>query len=85
MKSKYNLRKNLSQYHGVHRYSPLLVRLLTFALVRENLGEFPEYLDGADEEAFLVSPTWASQSETSETQNAFEVSEKHLDLLAESP
>lgn len=67
--------KNLSQYHGVHRYSVLLIRLFPFASVRENLGAFPEYLDSADEEAFVVSPTWASQSETSEAQNAFEVSE----------
>ena len=49
----------------------------------KDFRQFPEVLGGGGEEEFVARAAWTAQSETSETEDAFEVGEEHLDLLPE--
>jgi len=50
---------------------------------RDQLRQFPEVLGGGCEQELVVSAGWSSQPQPIELEDAFEVSEQHLDLLAQ--
>jgi hypothetical protein len=50
---------------------------------RNQLRQLPKVLGGCSEEELVASSTWSSQSESIEFQNAFEMGEQHLDLVAQ--
>lgn len=52
---------------------------------RPELGEFSEVLGGWGEQELIAGATWSAQSEPSEPEDALEVGEQHLDLLAPVP
>ena len=52
---------------------------------RDQLCELPEVLGGGGEEELVASAAWSSQSEPVEPQDALEMGEQHLDLLAQAP
>lgn|GEM_PF-4259083 len=50
---------------------------------RKDFGQFAEVLGSGGEEEFVICTAWSSQSQPSQSQNAFEVGEEHLNLLSE--
>ena len=52
---------------------------------RDQLGELPEVLGGGGEEELVAGAVRPSKPEAIEAQDALEVSEQHLDLLALAP
>ena len=51
----------------------------------DQLGEFAEVLSGGGEMELVAGTAGAAKSEPVEFQDAFEVSEEHLDLLSLAP
>ena len=51
--------------------------------VRCDLRQLPEVLGCGDEEELIPGAAWASEAQSSETEDAFEMGEQHLYLLSE--
>src|SRR3954454_10917526 len=49
----------------------------------DQLCHLPEVLGGCCEEEFVAGTLWPSESQPIEFENAFEMGEQHLDLLAQ--
>ena len=49
----------------------------------DQLGHLAEVLGGGCEGELVARAVWTSQTQTLELENAFEVREQHVDLLAE--
>ena len=51
---------------------------------RDQLRQLPEVLGGGCEDELITRTIWTAKSEPIELENALEMGEQHLDLLAQS-